>query len=309
MRKEWQGFIQRNSDGSETINYNDNEFPAYIFNGWILPGVTWANVVHYHDDLEFLTVTDGRVGCNVNGQSIILEKGETIMVNSRQIHFTFHVNESRSKYIIYILHPRLLCSSYSVQQQYVAPIIDNDKIPFIHFKNGQSCSRKMELAAREMLASTGNNFLITKCFFEVWDIVVNYMSAEINFDDVERNDQSVDIIKKMLEFTRENLSKDITLDDIAESGGVSRTYCNKLFKKFTNCSPVENLMHTRVEKAAELLVATELPMSEVAESVGFSGASYMAEIFKRYYKVSPREYRKRKGAIVDLVEKAFADKM
>ncbi|MBR1912425.1 MAG: AraC family transcriptional regulator [Treponema sp.] len=33
-------------------------------------------------------------------------------------------------------------------------------------------------------------------------------------------------------------------------------------------------------------------MSEIAETVGFSGASYMAEVFKKYYSMSPRDYRK-----------------
>ncbi len=308
MRKEWMGLIQRNSDGSETLNYNDESFPAYIHNGWIVPGATWGNVVHFHEDLEFVTVVDGRVGFSVNGKNIVLEKGESIMINSKQIHFIYTVNESKSKYIVYILHPRLLCSSFPVEQQYVDPIINNENVPYIHFKTGTSCAAKMETAAREMLASIGNNFLITKSFFVVWDIVINYMSAEICFDNVERNDQSVDIIKNMLDFTRENLDKNITLDDIAESGGVSKTYCNALFKKFTNRSPVENLLHTRVERVAELLLNTELPMSDIAEKTGFSGASYMSEIFKRYYKVSPREYRKRKGSVVDLIEKALEDK-
>ena len=112
----------------------------------------------------------------------------------------------------------------------------------------------------------------------------------------------------MLDYTRENLDKNITLDDIAASGGVSRTYCNALFRKFTNRSPVEHLMHIRIERVSELLVQTELPMAVIAAKTGFSGASYMSEIFKRYYKVSPREYRKRKGAVVDLIEKALHEK-
>ena len=186
MRRDWMGFIQRNSDGSETLNYNEDGFPAYIYNGWILPGATWADVVHFHDDIEFLTVVDGRVGFNVNGENIILTKGESIMINSRQIHFIFNVNESKSKYIVYILHPRLLCSSYSVEQQFVDPIINNENLEYIHFKEGTPCAAKMETVAREMLASIGNNFLITKTFFSVWDIVVNYMSAEMNFEDVEQ---------------------------------------------------------------------------------------------------------------------------
>ena len=308
MRNDWRGIIQRNADGSETVNYNEEEFPAYIHNSWILPGATWSNVVHFHEDLEFVTVVDGRVGFNVNGTNIMLEKGESIMINSKQIHFIYAVNESKSKYIVSILHPKLLCSSYSVEQQYVDPIINNENLEYIHFKSGSSCAAKMEVAAREMLASLGNNFLITKSFFATWDIVINYMSAEINFDNVERHDQSVDIIKKMMDYTRDNLDKDITLEDIARSGGVSKTNCNLLFKRFTNRSPIENLIHVRAERASELLVSTKLSMSEIAEKTGFSGASYMSEIFKRYYKVSPREYRKRDGAIVDLVEKVLENK-
>ena len=51
-------------------------------------------------------------------------------------------------------------------------------------------------------------------------------------------------------------------------------------------------MHYRTRKVADLLQSGDLSMSEIAEQTGFSNASYMAETFKKFYMLSPREYKK-----------------
>ena len=55
---------------------------------------------------------------------------------------------------------------------------------------------------------------------------------------------------------------------------------------------MDSLMRERAEKTAEYLAHSDMTMAEIADRTGFAGASYMAEIFKRYYKMSPREYRR-----------------
>uniref|UniRef100_UPI003BF99A83 helix-turn-helix domain-containing protein n=1 Tax=Eubacterium cellulosolvens TaxID=29322 RepID=UPI003BF99A83 len=51
-------------------------------------------------------------------------------------------------------------------------------------------------------------------------------------------------------------------------------------------------MHFRVRKVADLLQEGDMSMTQIAERTGFSNASYMAETFKKFYKFSPREYKK-----------------
>jgi UDP-N-acetylglucosamine--N-acetylmuramyl-(pentapeptide) pyrophosphoryl-undecaprenol N-acetylglucosamine transferase len=51
-------------------------------------------------------------------------------------------------------------------------------------------------------------------------------------------------------------------------------------------------IYINFEKTAEYLAHSDMTMAEMADRTGFAGASYMAEIFKRYYKMSPREYRR-----------------
>ena len=95
----------------------------------------------------------------------------------------------------------------------------------------------------------------------------------------------------MLTFIQLNYASPIGLDDIAASGNVSRTFCNNLFHKYTDQTPIENLTRFRVSKVAEYLNSSNLPMSEIAEKTGFASASYMAESFKKYYGESPRSFK------------------
>jgi transcriptional regulator GlxA family with amidase domain len=57
-------------------------------------------------------------------------------------------------------------------------------------------------------------------------------------------------------------------------------------------TPIEYIMHFRTRKVADLLQSGDLSMSEIAEQTGFSSASYMTETFKKFYRFSPREYKK-----------------
>ena len=57
-------------------------------------------------------------------------------------------------------------------------------------------------------------------------------------------------------------------------------------------TPIEYIMHYRTRKVADLLQSQDISMPEIAELTGFSNASYMAETFKKFYKFSPREYKK-----------------
>ena len=53
------GLIVKREDGSEQVNYDDESFPSYIYDGWIKPNVTWEKVPHFHEDVEIVTVTVG----------------------------------------------------------------------------------------------------------------------------------------------------------------------------------------------------------------------------------------------------------
>ena len=96
----------------------------------------------------------------------------------------------------------------------------------------------------------------------------------------------------MMHFISDNYQRQIKLDDIAQSGNVSKSLCNTLFHQYVSESPINYLMHLRCRKVAELLRSGNMPMSQIAALTGFGGVSYMSETFRKFFEKSPREYRK-----------------
>lgn len=290
MIEEWRGYIQKRNNGSEMVNYNNPDFPSYVHKGYVFPSSSWANDPHYHDDVELLSVTNGFMAYNINGEEVMLEEGDTIYVNSRQIHFSVPKRKERTDYVICIFHPRILCASNVVESKYIATITDNPQIRYLHFKHSEAVGKRIHKLILETPPCMENEFLLTKLYYEIWEQVIaecgNTVSTKTHY-----SDSQVNSLKAMLTFIKENYASDIGLDDIAQAGSVSRTFCNNLFHKYTDQTPIENLTRFRVSKVAELLNSTTLSMSEIAYSTGFSSASYMGEAFKKYYGESPRSFR------------------
>lgn len=289
------GFIIKRKDGSEIVNYDDESFPSYIYDGYIFSGCTWERVPHYHDDVEFISIYSGEMGYSVNGMNITLKKGDTLFVNADAIHYSFSTNKYVTRYYLAVLHPSIICSSFAVEKKAIRPILSDKEVPYVHFQNGEHDAQAVQTLLKDMhLNAKGNEFLITKYFFELWDILSHRFTDNyrVLIKRKDEDDSHNKALKTMMLFIDENYNKGINLKDIAESGGVSQTLCNQIFNKLTDKSPIEYLMHYRSRKAADLLQTGSMSMSEIAETAGFSGASYMAEVFKKYYNMSPRDYRK-----------------
>ena len=96
----------------------------------------------------------------------------------------------------------------------------------------------------------------------------------------------------MLSFIKENYGNHISLADIADSAHVSRSECIRCFKKNVDETPVRYLTDFRIESAANMLLMTEKPVSEIAATCGFDDVSYFSKIFKNAKGLSPSQYRK-----------------
>ncbi|MCR5847060.1 MAG: AraC family transcriptional regulator [Lachnospiraceae bacterium] len=290
MIQEWRGFIQKRTNGSEMVNYDDPNFPSYVYRGYVYPSSTWANDPHFHDDIELLCATKGYLAYNINGEEIFLNEGDTIFVNSRQIHFNAPKRDERTDYVIIIFHPRILCASNIVENKYIKAVTDNPNIPYIRFDITKESGKEMHKQVVKTPDCLGNEFLLTKQFYAIWELILNECGNP-DASDIKYSDSQVNSLKEMLTFIQQNYASNITLDDIAAAGNVSRTFCNNLFHKYTDQTPIENLTRFRVSKVAELLNSSNLSMSEIAYNTGFASASYMAESFKKYYGESPRSFK------------------
>ncbi len=291
MKKEVMGLIVKRDDGSEIVNYDDPNFPSYIYDGWIAPKVTWEGVPHYHEDIEIMTVKEGQVAYFVNGKEVLLRAGDTIIVNSYQIHYNMCIGEV-AKYVIAIINPRILSNSVAVEMQAIKPITDNPDIPYLRFRYINEYTEQIRELVFGLPKVRHDPFAITMQFYQIWDIIrkqAEYLGAT---KEEAVSDPRMQSFKAMMHFISDNYQDQITLDAIASSGNISKSLCNTLFHQYVGESPINYLMHLRARKVAELLRSGNLSMTEIAARTGFGGVSYMSETFRKFFEKSPREYRK-----------------
>ena len=292
MNKDLMGLIVKREDGSEIVNYDDPGFPSYIYDGWIKPHVTWEKVPHFHEDIELLSVKSGRMAYSVNGDVITLEAGDTIFVNSNQIHYSLSLDGGTAKYVIFVIHPSVLMSSVAVEMQAIRPIIDNPDISYLRFRGINEYTDEVYKLMMELPDIRHDAFQVTIHFFKLWEIIKKQAGHYFSSAEESSADPRMQMLKSMMHYVSQNYKANMTLADIAASANISKSLCNAVFNRYLGESPINYLMHFRCRKVAEYLRSGSMPLSEIASLTGFNGVSYMSETFRKFFDASPREYRK-----------------
>lgn len=98
-------------------------------------------------------------------------------------------------------------------------------------------------------------------------------------------------IKEAFSFIEQNFQNDISVEDIAASCGLNRSYFGKIFHETTGKSPQAFLISYRMTKAAELLKLTELSIADIGNAVGYQNQLHFSRAFKNIYGIPPRQWR------------------
>lgn len=89
-----------------------------------------------------------------------------------------------------------------------------------------------------------------------------------------------------------NFETSIDLDAIAHAAAFSRFHFHRLFSQRFGLTPHEYMTERRVERARELLGATEMPITEVCLAVGFESLGTFSTMFRRHVGHAPSRYRR-----------------
>lgn len=99
-------------------------------------------------------------------------------------------------------------------------------------------------------------------------------------------------VRRAVEFILSNYCNPVKITDVADYVCINRSYLYTLFKHAMGMSPQQFLMTFRINKAAELLQMTDLPVESIALSCGYSDPIVFTKSFKQMKEMSPSSYRK-----------------
>lgn len=103
-------------------------------------------------------------------------------------------------------------------------------------------------------------------------------------------------MRRVIEYIEEHLDGNLSLEAMAAEVEISPVYLARAFKGAIGQSPHRYVLARRIDRAKELLRNTDMPVVDVALSVGFSSQSHLSHWFQRYVGVSPAAYRQHRSA-------------
>lgn len=104
-------------------------------------------------------------------------------------------------------------------------------------------------------------------------------------------------IKKSIEYIEHNLNNRIELKELADKVFLSKYYFHRIFHTIVGEPVAEYIRRRRLMEAANELLTTDNKIVDIALKYQFSSQESFSKAFKKYYKISPKQFRSNRNSI------------
>ena len=126
------------------------------------------------------------------------------------------------------------------------------------------------------------------------EILVVLLTRQTNFETtlapIPKN--ATHLCTSVRRYIDSHYKENITLDILADAAHINKYYMVHAFTEEYGISPMNYLSSCRIKEACHLLKTTDMSLSTISRTLGFSSPSYFSQSFRRQENMSPIEYRK-----------------
>ena len=272
--------------------------PLILIEEHVLPG-PYRPGPHTHHNLEISCVLQGTGRYQIASREYDLQPGDIVILNNTEPHALYVPEGVTMHHLVIHFAPSFIWNSLSNAMDY--------NFLLIFFEQGERFSNVLD---RENPATPHIFSLMQEIWQEFGERRVCYelmikIKLQTIFAEVVRNYDYVDLKKAakplpegdisqlnaVLNYIDEHLDAELRLADLAAMVHVSPAYFSTLFKRFNGVSPVEYIIHKRVQRAIELIRTTPQNLTEIAMACGFNNGTNFYKAFRRVTGRTPASYR------------------
>lgn len=255
---------------------------------------------HWHKVIEIIYVTRGVLHLGINDVPIVMQEGEIQFINAGDIHY-FLASPNSERIVIQfdasLFHEEESAGDPGLRQLFCAIETHSRSWP------AETTAKIRELLAainqEEQHQAVGYKYMIKAALTEIIALIYRYIP--LNPQQVNRplgeavaskSEKTLARLDKIFSYIENHYHECISLDDVAKFMGFSACYFARFFKKNTGMTLVRFLHDYRLNQAKWLLLNEEIPVSEIAERVGFNSVKTFHHVFKQNTGIAPLKYRR-----------------
>ena len=251
---------------------------------------------HWHPEIELTLILSGEIEYQVDDMTYVLSAGDGIFCNSNALHSGHMRNGLDCTYLSVTFHPRFLYGYENsvLHTKYVGNIVTNKSWPSLPLTTSVSWQSEILEALKEIhkiyvKPDIDYELRLHMVLMQIWHKFYLYFSTQPNNE--KKSTQYLDRLRDIISFIEDHYAQEISLEDVAKAANICKSECCRFFKKHMGMTIFDYILYTRIQNSLPLLANAE-SITEVASLVGFSSPSYYSQIFKRYMKRTPMEYKK-----------------
>ncbi|SHI46598.1 AraC-type DNA-binding protein [Clostridium cavendishii DSM 21758] len=253
--------------------------------------------LHYHEFNKIIVFLSGKVNYLIEGKSYNLKPGDILFINNYEVHRPIIDSSEEYERIIFWVNSDFLiknnsndfnllkCFEFAAKNKINLLRLENDDKKYIN-----ELIRELELEVDSKVI--GSSILSSALFIK---LMVNLNRFFLNYDlSKEKADISFnEIIQNILFYINNNLKEDLSIDSISNKFFISKYYLMHKFKNETGYTLHSYINQKRMILACEYIKQGK-NIHDVSEMCGFNDYSTFIRVFKKFYKLSPKEYKKDK---------------
>lgn len=262
----------------------------------------WRHMNRIIDNYEIIIINKGTVYIQQDEEKYELQEGDLLLLEPGRTHkgYAFS-NKGTSFYWMHfncddfseiISHEHIISKiAISKNNHYFNGLNNNISIPTYAKKINLDkitvlFHQLLHLSQTRYYTSQGVNYIITSLLIEITDQIIS------NFNIVEKDSVYDDKLPKILEWIRIHMTQNISLKDVAYEFNFSKEYLARYFKKEMGMSMQEYINNMRISYGKQLLCNSDKNIKEIAYMLGFVDEKYFFKLFKKYEKLTPKQFRK-----------------
>ena len=249
---------------------------------------------HWHKEWEIIYVLEGTFTAHIDKETYTVQKGDAVLIRDGMLHGGTP-NDCVYECFLFDLHG--LFHNLDMIKTHIRPIYRQTLLPPVYF------TAQYPLALTQLISHLSsvcreslNNKIPLELFVvgilsEFFAILLTQNLCTTNQSISTVNAHKIDLIKSVFEYIEFHYPSTITLNDLSKVANMHPNYFCRFFRSITHQSPMEYVTMYRIEKAAQMLHSTELPVTEICMECGFNECSNFIKKFKKYKGITPKQYR------------------
>ena len=280
-----------------------------------------SNPMHHHDYYELLFVLEGEVYQNIENRRHLYPIGSCCLLNKKVQHTEEYSTDFRAVFLhlsdsfIHELYRNLTFNYFKIEQEHTPTLLEEflvanlfkhgsdtkNYIDFIPVKDNPWIIRNVHniferISIESLTPSLGSSSVIMELFckfFRYLNSAENYTTTPVQIG-TDAENKIYDLVTEAMTQANGRISR----QELSSSLHYSGVYLNNIVKKYTGLSIYDYGMTFCMKKTAELLSCSNLSISDIAASMGFTNRTHFYKLFQETYHMSPYEYRKTHSSVL-----------